>query len=60
MGITGLWKIVEPTATEIPLECLEGKKLAIGKCALGRIWEKNRKKNFFSVNLQFFQTFLDE
>lgn len=31
MGITGLWKIVEPTATEIPLECLEGKKLAIGK-----------------------------
>uniref|UniRef100_A0A8R1DGM0 Uncharacterized protein n=1 Tax=Caenorhabditis japonica TaxID=281687 RepID=A0A8R1DGM0_CAEJA len=29
MGITGLWKIVEPTGTEIPLECLEGKKLAI-------------------------------
>ncbi|CAI2321147.1 unnamed protein product [Caenorhabditis sp. 36 PRJEB53466] len=29
MGITGLWKIVEPTATEIPLECLEGKKLAV-------------------------------
>ncbi|CAB3408829.1 unnamed protein product [Caenorhabditis bovis] len=29
MGITGLWKILEPTSTEIPLECLEGKKLAV-------------------------------
>lgn len=31
MGVTGLWKLIEPSGKPVPLETLENKILAIGK-----------------------------
>ncbi|XP_013116867.2 DNA excision repair protein ERCC-5 homolog isoform X1 [Stomoxys calcitrans] len=31
MGVTGLWKLIEPCGKPVPVETLEGKVLAIGK-----------------------------
>lgn len=31
MGVHGLWRLVNATGKEVPLETLEGKILAIGK-----------------------------
>lgn len=30
MGVTGLWKLVEPCGSPVPVETLDGKILAIG------------------------------
>lgn len=31
MGVTGLWKLIEPCGKPVPVETLEGKVLAVGK-----------------------------
>lgn len=31
MGVTGLWKLIEPCGKPVPVETLEGKILAVGK-----------------------------
>lgn len=31
MGVTGLWKLIEPSGKPVPLETLENKILAIGE-----------------------------
>lgn len=30
MGVTGLWKLIEPCGKPVPVETLEGKILAVG------------------------------
>lgn len=32
MGVTGLWKLIDQAGKPVPLETLENKVLAIGKC----------------------------
>lgn len=31
MGVTGLWKLIDPCGKPVPVETLEGKILAVGK-----------------------------
>lgn len=47
MGVTGLWKLIEPSGKPVPLETLENKILAIGKYKKNFIEWRN---NFFLLN----------
>lgn len=37
MGVTGLWRLVEPAGKPVPIETLENKVLAVGMCPLEHI-----------------------
>lgn len=32
MGVTGLWKLIDQSGKPVPLDTLENKVLAVGKC----------------------------
>ncbi|XP_015035513.2 DNA repair protein complementing XP-G cells homolog isoform X1 [Drosophila pseudoobscura] len=39
MGVTGLWKLIEPCGKPVPVETLEGKILAVGESSISRLCE---------------------
>lgn len=41
MGVTGLWKLIEPSGKPVPLETLENKILAIGEYKNFIKWRNN-------------------
>lgn len=43
MGVHGLWKLIEPTGKQVPLENLENKVLAVGILFMTQIHD------FFSI-----------
>lgn len=47
MGVTGLWKLIEPSGKPVPLETLENKILAIGE-------SKTKTKNFIELRNTIF------
>lgn len=34
MGVTGLWRLIEPAGKPVPVETLENKVLAVGKTTI--------------------------
>lgn len=37
MGVTGLWRLIEPAGKPVPVETLENKVLAVGKLHLIKV-----------------------
>lgn len=40
MGVTGLWRLIEPAGKPVPVETLENKVLAVGKLTLNQVGTK--------------------
>lgn len=41
MGVTGLWKLIEQSGKPVPVETLENKVLAVGKCRSAAVFRAN-------------------
>ena len=44
MGVLGLWRLLDPMGTPVPVETLEGKVLAIGTMVFQNSFYTSRKR----------------
>lgn len=51
MGVTGLWRLIEPAGKPVPVETLENKVLAVGELTM----HNNNSKYLITLQLTMYQ-----